>query len=471
MKKLALVLTALLASGVAHGQSYPSPTFQTYTLKTLPTWPGQQVGLWGSNTAFANPSWLTPAQVQAMMPVLSVAGGGTGTATPSLVAGTNITVTGSWPNQTISWSGLNYLPLSGGTLTGTLFINSPTGVRIQDPSQPADQKFWDIYTQSSELIFRTVNDAYSAANPWMIITRSGYVPTVNFPASVVFSGSTLVPTMAAGDSSSNAASTAFVQNNIPKLTAGTNITITGTAPNYTIAASGSSGASSAVTAYSGLKITASGTTVAITANSLMLVNSSHAGQYVSAPSLSCATGTSGANGVDTGTIAANTWYAVYAISNGSTTACLLSASFTSPTLPGGYTYSMRVGAVRYGASALVATTQAGATVHYGAATILLPGASAGSISAPTWVAQSVTGVVPPSAGTIQLALACAGFYAAMVAQNTSYGAYNSITNPPPLESASAGVTHASFVLESTNIYYASNYTNWSLTAIGWTDNL
>ena len=36
---------------------------------------------------------------------LSVAQGGTGTATPSLVAGTNVTITGSFPNQTINSSG------------------------------------------------------------------------------------------------------------------------------------------------------------------------------------------------------------------------------------------------------------------------------------------------------------------------------------------------------------------------------
>ncbi len=34
--------------------------------------------------------------------ILSVAKGGTGTATPALVAGTNVTVTGTWPNQTIA---------------------------------------------------------------------------------------------------------------------------------------------------------------------------------------------------------------------------------------------------------------------------------------------------------------------------------------------------------------------------------
>ena len=36
---------------------------------------------------------------------LPVANGGTGTATPSIVAGTNVTVTGTWPNQTIAAAG------------------------------------------------------------------------------------------------------------------------------------------------------------------------------------------------------------------------------------------------------------------------------------------------------------------------------------------------------------------------------
>jgi len=36
---------------------------------------------------------------------LAVIYGGTGTSTPSLIAGTNITITGAWPNQTINSSG------------------------------------------------------------------------------------------------------------------------------------------------------------------------------------------------------------------------------------------------------------------------------------------------------------------------------------------------------------------------------
>jgi hypothetical protein len=55
--------------------------------------------------------------------------------------------------------------------------------------------------------------------------------------------------------------------------------------------------------------------------------------------------TSGANGLDTGSEAASTWYALYVIAGTSGVASLLSASFSSPTLPGGYTHFRRVGAV------------------------------------------------------------------------------------------------------------------------------
>ena len=43
--------------------------------------------------------------------LLPVANGGTGTATPSLVQGANVTITGAWPNQTIAAAG------SGGGVT------------------------------------------------------------------------------------------------------------------------------------------------------------------------------------------------------------------------------------------------------------------------------------------------------------------------------------------------------------------
>jgi hypothetical protein len=54
---------------------------------------------------------------------LPVANGGTGTTTPSLVAGTNISITGTWPNQTVtntaSAGGVTSLNGQTGAITNT----------------------------------------------------------------------------------------------------------------------------------------------------------------------------------------------------------------------------------------------------------------------------------------------------------------------------------------------------------------
>lgn len=60
---------------------------------------------------------------------------------------------------------------------------------------------------------------------------------------------------------------------------------------------------------------------------------------------------SGVNGLDTGSEANSTWYAVYVIAQeDGSSAGLLSTSFTAPTLPSGYVYFRRVGAVRNNSS-------------------------------------------------------------------------------------------------------------------------
>lgn len=64
---------------------------------------------------------------------VAVANGGTGTATPTLVAGTNVTITGTWPNQTVNSTGTvtsvaasvpAFLSIAGSPITtsGTLAI-------------------------------------------------------------------------------------------------------------------------------------------------------------------------------------------------------------------------------------------------------------------------------------------------------------------------------------------------------------
>jgi len=67
---------------------------------------------------------------------------------------------------------------------------------------------------------------------------------------------------------------------------------------------------------------------------------------LTAVSLSLNTATVGANGLNTGTLAINTWYHKYVIFNPNTgtVAALCSLSATAPTLPSGYTHWMRMGA-------------------------------------------------------------------------------------------------------------------------------
>ena len=67
---------------------------------------------------------ITSAGTMTMSGTLAVANGGSGTATPALVAGTNVTITGSWPNQTINSSN------SGGTVTNVATAGTVNGITL-----------------------------------------------------------------------------------------------------------------------------------------------------------------------------------------------------------------------------------------------------------------------------------------------------------------------------------------------------
>lgn len=76
---------------------------------------------------------------------------------------------------------------------------------------------------------------------------------------------------------------------------------------------------------------------------------------------------SGLGGLDTGTVANNTWYYVWVISNGTLVNGIYSLSKTAPTMPAGYTYKMLVSRLYYdgaipGWRKLI---QVGDTVYYG----------------------------------------------------------------------------------------------------------
>ena len=98
---------------------------------------------------------ITAAGTITLAGTLAVASGGTGTATPSLVQGTNVTITGSWPNQTINATAggsgtvtsvggtgtVNGLTLTGTvttsgnlTLGGTLDLSAPPAIGGTTPA-------------------------------------------------------------------------------------------------------------------------------------------------------------------------------------------------------------------------------------------------------------------------------------------------------------------------------------------------
>jgi hypothetical protein len=95
-------LTALNASNLTSG-TVPDARFPA----TLPA-------VSGANLTSLNASSVSSG-------TLAVARGGTGTASPSLVGGTNITISGTWPNQTVTAAGGGVTSLNGqtGAITNT----------------------------------------------------------------------------------------------------------------------------------------------------------------------------------------------------------------------------------------------------------------------------------------------------------------------------------------------------------------
>ncbi|WP_434723058.1 hypothetical protein [Mesorhizobium sp. RIZ17] len=251
-------------------------------------------------------------------------------------------------------------------------------------------------------------------------------------------------------------------------------------------------ASPTAAARKNLKIaTTSIAAVTITADQLVLEDTLGNTYRASSVNVSYATGSAGVNGLDSGTVTASNWYHEWVIFNPTTTtlASLISLSSTAPTMPAGYTFKARVGASYYDASAKLRfkvqyDRRAQIVVGTNPSTALIAASgTSGSPTVPTWTAVAVGGFVPPTAATVRLALS--GFSAnpnayIIAAPNNSYGAATSSTNPPPLQAPvknsgeAIGIystTQGEFMLESTNIYYASASTGSALAVVGWEDNL
>src|SRR5262245_16341483 len=163
-------------------------------------------------------------------------------------------------------------------------------------------------------------------------------------------------------------------------------------------------------AYKHLTITVtSDSALTVLAESVVVSNGVTAYNTVLNVNKTLGTGSAGPLGLDTGTVVADKWYAVYLIFNPSTLASsgVLSQSFTAPSQTNtvGYTQYAYLGAVRTdGSSHLKRTIQRGKRAQYVVGTNPTALVQVASTSAAGPTAQSITGIVPSTASEIFLAL-------------------------------------------------------------------
>lgn len=229
------------------------------------------------------------------------------------------------------------------------------------------------------------------------------------------------------------------------------------------------------------------TQIDITASYAVMVNTSNLPFTATSVSVTINASTTGANGIDTGSLGASTAYFIWLISDGTTTAGLLSLSATAPTMPSGYTYKVRVGATfTGGSSTLLRIIQKGNRGQYkvtaASTTTALPTLFTGAQGTYAvdgtivYASVSVVGKVPSTATSIGITVTSqynSGVNTSVaVAPNTAYSGIITINPPPIIHSLTAG-SYASGVswmtLESTNIAAAATAGGAACLVLGWID--
>jgi hypothetical protein len=231
--------------------------------------------------------------------------------------------------------------------------------------------------------------------------------------------------------------------------------------------------------FSNLKgVSVSNTTATWTANYLTVGATTPLSNY----NQTLNTAVSGAGGLDTGSLAASTWYAVYAIYNQATAAqnILMSASFSAPTVPSGYTATL-IGVVLTDASKhIVGFVQHDDDFQY-TTPLLVSSLQQGTWSntgALTPITISISPYTPPNAATFK------GYHQgsynggmssyAVCGPNSGFGTNEGTTPPYPAcvdgAVSISGRSLFEFQLESTNIYYVSSASGAALWAYGFRIN-
>jgi hypothetical protein len=234
-------------------------------------------------------------------------------------------------------------------------------------------------------------------------------------------------------------------------------------------------------------VTTSITAGTITADQLVLEDTFGNTYRATAVNVSYATGTSGANGLDTGTIAASTFYYEWVIYNATTNtvASLLSLSSTAPTMPAGYTFKARVGATYYDSGSKLrfkVQYDKSAQIVLGTNPTLSPVIVSGvqgtfSLTSPTMVSVSLANFVPSTASKVYLYTT--GYYKTgslsnlIVAPNTTYGGTNNGiqgSNGQGYPTVTPN-SRLEMVLEALSIAVASDGSGAAVFLGGWEDSL
>ena len=196
--------------------------------------------------------------------ILPVANGGNGTATPSLVGGTNITVSGSWPNQIITATGS-----AAGDVTGPSSSTDNAVARFDNTTGKVIQNSGVIINDSGEvtvgvwkgteitvpyggtgastltgILKGNGQSAISAATAGTDYVAPG--GALGTPSSGTATNLTGLP-LSTGVTGTLPVANGGTGTTTPSLVAGTNVTISGTWPNQTINASGGGGGGGSVT--------------------------------------------------------------------------------------------------------------------------------------------------------------------------------------------------------------------------------
>lgn len=223
--------------------------------------------------------------------------------------------------------------------------------------------------------------------------------------------------------------------------------------------------------------------VTITADAVVLEKTDFSPLIARSVNLSIDMTASGVNGLDTGAVAASTWYYGWIISDGVNVRGLASLSSTAPTMPTGYTYKSRVTSFRTDGTANkypLSYKQFGRRAQYvvaaGSNLTALPIMTSGTAgTSSVFVAVPTGNFVPPTASEIGVVLG--GTYAgnnAACAPNLTY-TFSAGGNSAPLVNSQSGATttlvsSTFMILESTNVYWYASGTS-TLNCNGWVDNI